>query len=297
MSKAVVSINGTVLTEYDLVREEYEIFPYARQHGGVPKELEAGIRSGAMNMIIFEELVYQDALRRKMTIPESEIRKAERDFRAQFQSQEEYDKLMQDEFHGSKEQLIRKIRRSLLIDAYLKKEIESKVPMTPAEVRSFYDANPKLFAHPEMYTFQSISFIPPQKATDEQLKDVQKRAVAALPEAQKAKDAESFGLLAEKISDDDYRVMMGQHKPLAVSEMLPDVLKALSVMKPGDISGLVKVGNAYTILRLNAHQPAGEAKFDEVKDKLTQQLEQKRRNDLRAGLDKKLRDGAKIVMM
>ena len=64
-ARPVAKVNGTILTEADLVREEYAIFPYARQHNGIPKELETEIRQGAMKMMIFEELVYQEALRRK----------------------------------------------------------------------------------------------------------------------------------------------------------------------------------------------------------------------------------------
>ena len=38
---AVARVNGAVLTDRDLVREMFAIFPYAKQHGGnVPKELE-----------------------------------------------------------------------------------------------------------------------------------------------------------------------------------------------------------------------------------------------------------------
>ena len=58
-----------MLTDRDLLREMYAIFPYAKQHGGgFPKEMEAGIRQGALKMIEFEELVYQDAARQHLTI-------------------------------------------------------------------------------------------------------------------------------------------------------------------------------------------------------------------------------------
>ena len=65
-------MNGAILTDADLVREEYAIFPYARQHNGIPKEFEKQIRDGALKMIIFEELVYQEALRRNMTVAAGE---------------------------------------------------------------------------------------------------------------------------------------------------------------------------------------------------------------------------------
>ena len=67
--KPVARINGAVLTDRDLLREMYTIFPYARQHnGGFPKAMEADIRAGALKMIVFEELVYQEALRRKLSV-------------------------------------------------------------------------------------------------------------------------------------------------------------------------------------------------------------------------------------
>src|SRR6202035_3027451 len=66
--KAVARVNGAVLTDRDLLREMYAIFPYAQQHNGFPKAQEASIRQGALEIIIFEELVYQEAVRRKLTI-------------------------------------------------------------------------------------------------------------------------------------------------------------------------------------------------------------------------------------
>ena len=64
--KPVARVNGAVLTDRDLVREMFAIFPYAKQHNGFPKAQEAAIRQGALEMIIFEELVYQEAERRKL---------------------------------------------------------------------------------------------------------------------------------------------------------------------------------------------------------------------------------------
>src|SRR5882672_6498041 len=69
VAKAVARVNGAVLTEADLQREMSAMFPYAQQHGGkVPKTMEADIRRGALQMIEFEELVYQEAQRRQMLI-------------------------------------------------------------------------------------------------------------------------------------------------------------------------------------------------------------------------------------
>src|SRR5277367_5326006 len=73
--KPVARVNGAVLTDRDLQREMYTLFPYARQHNGqVPPELEPQIRQGALQMIVFEELLYQEAVRRQMTIPPAKLK-------------------------------------------------------------------------------------------------------------------------------------------------------------------------------------------------------------------------------
>jgi parvulin-like peptidyl-prolyl isomerase len=296
-AKPVARVNGSILTDADLVREEYAIFPYARQHNGIPKDLAPQIRDGALKMIIFEELAYQEALRRKMMVPAAKLQRAKADFGKQFATPEEFNAFMQSEFHGSRPLLEEKIRRSLLIDALLKIEVESKCVVTPAEVKAKYDQNPARFALPETYTFQSISVLPPPNATAAQLKDGRARADSALRQARSTTSALEFGLLAEKISDDDYRVMMGQHKPVAVDQLPPQVFKALGGMKPGEVSDVIQVEQAYTIVRLGEHKPAGMQKFEEVKAQLEKEMRETKRNQLRSALDQKLRAGAKIEQM
>jgi parvulin-like peptidyl-prolyl isomerase len=293
-AKPVANVNGSVLTEADLVREEYAIFPYARQHNGIPKELAPQIRDGAMRMLVFEELVYQEALRRKMTVPPAKIQQAELDFQKTFANPEDYRAFMQGEFHGSRQLLDEKIRRSLLIDALLKVEIQNKSIVSPREVRAFYDQNPDRFRIPESYIFQTITVLVPDRATAEQIKEAHARAERELPQAKAAKTNDEFGLLAEKISDDDYRVMEGQHKSTPLSQLPPQVVSVFEKMKVGDVSDVVQVGQAFTILRLNAEIPAGKEKFDEVKAQLAKQMQQSKTNQLRAALDQKLRQNAKI---
>jgi len=290
----VARVNDTVLTGSDLVREEYAIFPYARQHGGLPKELAGQIRQGAMQMMVFEELVYQEALRRRMTVPPARMQQAEAQFRKQFATPDEYNTMLQADFHGSQQLLNEKIRRSLLIDALLKIEVENRDTVTDADALAYFHKNGARFDHPETWTFQTISVLPPQNATPAQLAEGKQRAEKAYEQAKTTKTAEAFGLLAEKLSDDDYRVVLGQHKPVPVSQLAPPVLQALRSMQPGQVSGIIQLDQAYTIVRLNVHSPAGRAKFADVRADLEKQMKETRRNQLRKALDTQLRQNAKI---
>jgi parvulin-like peptidyl-prolyl isomerase len=295
--KPVARVNGAVLTDVDLVREEYAIFPYAKQHNGIPKDLAPQIRQGALQMLVFEELVYQVALRRHMAVPAARMQRAQADFRKQFSTPNEFGLFLQTDFQGSQKLLDEKIRRSLLIEALLKTEVENKSAVTPADIQAYYNKNIEQFKHPELYTFQTISMLPPPNATPEQLKENRARAEKALKSAKPTKTAMEFGLLAEKLSDDDYRVVLGQHKPVQADQLAPQVLKALQAMKPGDVSDILQLNQAYTIVRLNAHTPSGKTPLAAVRAKLAKDLHESKKEQLRKDLDAQLRKTARIEQM
>ena len=295
--KPVARVNGAVLTDRDLLREMYTIFPYAQQHNGFPKGQEAAIRQGALEMIIFEELVYQEAERRKLTIAPEKVRKAQNEFLKQFSSPDQYEQYLKSEMKGSEEQLRRQIKRSLLIEQVLKSDVESRATITPAEVQAYYAKNSARFRQPESFAFQSISIVPGLKPTPNQVKEAQKKAEDALRQAKTAKSYQDFGLLAEKVSEDDFRVNMGDHKVVPADRLPPQIIKAFQGMQPGQVSGLIQIETAYTIVRLNAHTAARKQPLAEVRNDLKVELQKSKYEKLRSNLAKQLRAKAKVEVV
>ena len=292
--KAVARVNGAVLTDRDLLREMYAIFPYAQQHNGFPKAQEASIRQGALEMIVFEELVYQEAVRRKLTIAPEKINRAVAEFRKQFKSPDEYQAYMQVEMQGSEQKLRQQTKRSMLIEQLLKTDVENRSTVTPAEVKAYYDKNAAKYTVPEAFNFQSISIVPPFKPTPKQAEEAKKSAEDALKLAKATKTYQDFGMLAEKISQDDFRVNMGDHKVIARDKLPPQIVKAFSTMQPGQVSGLIQIESAYTIVRLNSHTEAKKKSLNEVQAELKVDLQKSKYEKLRSGLAKQLRAKAKV---
>jgi parvulin-like peptidyl-prolyl isomerase len=292
--KPVVKVNGAVLTDRDLLREMFALFPYAKQHGGFPKTMEKEIRQGAMQMIVFEELVYQEALKRKMTIAPARIDREERNFKGQFTSQEEFNEYLKMELNGSEAKLKQQIKRSLLIEAMLKQEVGDKSVVTLAEARSFYEKNPTAFERGESFALQTISIIPPEKTTVQEQEEARKKAEGILQQAKATKNYEEFGLLAEKVSEDDFRVNMGDRKTVPATKLPPEVVKVAQTLKQGEVSGLIPLGTAWTIIRLNGHTPAGKATFAAAKAALMSDMQKRKYEQLRVALGKKLRENAEI---
>jgi parvulin-like peptidyl-prolyl isomerase len=291
--KLAVRVNGAVLTESDVVREMYTIFPYAGQHNGVPKAMEADVRKGAIEMIIFEELLYQEARKLKVPVAPVQLSKAEAAFRKELGSGA-YEQFLSTECQGSKQVLREKIRRSLLIEKMLKTEVEQKSVITAVAAKAYYDKNPKQFEKPERLRIQTISIVPPQNGGADEDKEARNRAEKAYKLAVATKSYQEFGLLAERMSDDDWHVNMGDRKTVEASKLPPPVVKAATGMKPGEVSTLLQLGNAYTIIRLVEHTGADKTPFAAVKTKLQSDLQKQKIAELRAALNQKLRKDARI---
>jgi len=303
--RPVARVNGAVLTDRDLLREMYTIFPYAKQHnGGFPQAMEADIRRGALKMIEFEELVYQEAVRRQMTIAPERLASAEKQLRQHFGDEQQYEAFLQTEAGGSRQVLRTKIKRSLLIEDFLKSEVNNKSAVSVAEAKDFYLKNRERFEVPETYALQTISILPPRarsakqaaamQPTPDELKQMRARAEEALKQAKATRNYEEFGLLAEKISEDDYRVMMGDHRAAKSAEIPSEILLVVSKMHPGEVSDLIQAEGVLTIVRLNSHDASRMQKFDEAEASLRAQLQRTKTEKLRHDLDARLRKNARI---
>src|SRR4051812_18443250 len=160
-TKPAAKVNGTVVTESELRREMLTIFPYAQQHNNTfPKDLEPEIRRGALEMIIFEELLYQEGKRLDVAIAPEKLASAEKAFRRQF-DRATYNQFLRAECNGSQQVLREKIRRSLLIEKMVRTQVQQKAVVTVADAKAYYDKNPKQFQHGETVSIQTISIIPP----------------------------------------------------------------------------------------------------------------------------------------
>jgi len=296
--KPVARINGTVLTDRDLLREMMTIFPYASQHGGkFPQSMEADIRRGALDMIEFDELVYQEAVRRNFRVSSTRIEVGMRAFREQFDGSEEYRAYVKAEYNGSTAHLREAIRRSMMIEDLLHVEVTRKATVRDEDVKSFYQKNPAQFYSPESVSVQTISLVIPDNATPQQQASIRKRAEEALRQARSTKGYEDFGMLAEKLSEDDWRVMMGDHNFITREQMPPEAAKIAFTLKTGQVSELIRAENSWCILRVNGHRDAQQATYDQVRVSLKKELVANKVETLRRTLHQQLRKTAKVEEM
>jgi parvulin-like peptidyl-prolyl isomerase len=293
--RPIVRVNGTVLTDRDLAREMLNVFPYAKQHGGkFPKDSEAQIRKQAIHNLEFEELAYQDAKRRGLTVAPAKLDKAVKDFRAQFDDEAQFRQYLKVEQNNSGQELRSKIRRAILIDEAIKAAVDTRARFTSAQLKAFYDKNPERFRKPESISLQTITIAYGDNPAVADKQKARQRAEEALKQARATKDYEGFGQLAEKVSMDDWRVMMGDHKWLHRGRMPEALEKIVFTMKADQVSDIIDAGDSFCIARVNGREDSHLVSFAEVKARLRQDLEKQKKDELRAAFDQRLRTTAKI---
>jgi peptidyl-prolyl cis-trans isomerase C len=294
-SKVIAEINGVKLTQADLTEQEEVYFPYARMHGGkIPAGAEKDIREMALNRVMLDELCYQEARRRHYAASEAELQKGLKEIRSRFNTTEAYKAAIAKKY-GSEAGLLRHARRTLMIRQLWDAEVKRKSVVTPVELRAYYDKNRAKFVQPESVSLQTISIGMPKEATEAQKQEARRRIEAVLAKAKATKNYEEFGMLAERESEDDWRVMMGDHKWVHRMEVGPQ-FEVIFSMKPGTVSGIVESKDGFHIMRVNDHQDEHQLKFAEVRDKLSKELLAKRMQERSAAFESMLKKNAKIVM-
>jgi parvulin-like peptidyl-prolyl isomerase len=277
----VAKVNGAVLTQRDLDRELDKLIPRITFHRSVPEEKRKMYYDKALEELINQELEYQDAVSKGMKIDKEKVDAEMEKIKNRFKSQEDFKTAL--ERSGITEENLRKqIEKSLLIQAVYKKTVIDPSQVSEKEVKEYYDKNKAKFKQPESVKLSLISAQEEKKAKD----------ILA-----KIKAGGDFGDLAYKMSEDAYRVKSGDIGYVHKGRMLPEIEEVAFKLKIGQVSDLIKAGDYWYIIKVEDKKPEHQLSFDEIKDKLTKELEADR---LRENKDKwitELRSKAKIEVL
>lgn len=297
LAKPVIRVNGVTITERDLEEQMQRLFPYYAIHGGaVPEKYKPEIHNKAVQQLIDDELTYQAAKKLGMTVAPATMAKLMSQAHKRFPSQRQYEAYAKAQY-GSVPAFERRIRRAVLIAEYQDRQIVQKSKVSDAKLREIYDQNKPRFVRPESVELQTISLNVPEKPSEEQMKMLESRINEVLPKAKAAKDKNEFGILAEKYSEDDYRVVMGDHKWVHLVGLPQQLAKAAGELKAGETSDIVKLPASWVILRVNEKKPKMQLEFSEVVGDLRTQMQKGMQQDRWESLSKEFRKNAKIEIL
>ena len=265
-----------------------------RQAGPGPAAEEPYVYRQALQQGIVRELLFQEAVRRKVTAADARVERAYNEARVRFKDDKAWAAVLADQ--GMDAQSFRtELRVQQTIQALLAQvaeEAQAQAQASDQEAMAFYESHPAVFDAGERVKASHILVRVPEGATGARKAELRKKADALLG---RARAKEDFAALARESSEDPGSAKSGgELGAFGRGQMVPPFEQAAFGLKPGEVSGVVETPFGFHIIKVSERIPARKLAFAEVKERLKQDLVQQKRQQAQQSFVNSLRAKAKI---
>lgn len=282
----VAKVNEVPITAGELEEELNRILISPAAHGGMNPEKKDRLRKTALEELIIRELAYQKAKAMGLKIDENELLATIKKIRRRFRTEESFQEALKAEGIMEKE-FEHRIEKDLLLRKIHRIEIEDKAQVREEDVRKYYEENKAKFVVPESVRLRMIVVkIEANKEAEA------KNKIDYIYE--KLKAGEGFYDMAYRFSEDDYRVLGGDYGWVHRGQLVPELEKIAFDAKTNELTGPFRTSYGWHIIKVENKQPRRQLKYEEVKEKIKNDLYRKRLNQRRLEFMNGLKATAKI---
>ena len=183
--------------------------------------------------------------------------------------------------------LRRQLEKNMLETRVQQNEVLAKISVTEDEARTFYDAHKNEFTTPSEIMLREILITVP--ATDRGVNVAQDDAAKAKADdiRHRLMAGEPFARLAGEVSDSASKANGGLIGPIKVDELAPALQTALTKLKVGEVSEVIRTQRGYQIFGLESRTETKVKSFDEARQDISDRIaDEKRRGETQKYLEK-----------
>jgi parvulin-like peptidyl-prolyl isomerase len=211
---------------------------------------------------------------------------------AQFKTKEELQEALNQ--RGITEAVMREEVKKQLAAEELLKQFDSKqnITVTDEEALAYYKEKPDYFQRPEAVKLSSISIKAAPDASPEEIAAAKVKVEAALKEL---KEGKKFADVVKAYSEDSYKDKDGLMGYVTQKDNLAkSLLDAAFSLNTGETSGIVKTVFGFHILFANEKKAAMQFSFEDVKDRIRENLHDNKLMNKRIEYQKELSEKSAI---
>lgn len=287
--EVVATVNGRQLKQLHFDRVMGAIMPMSSFHGGISEDVKARNYKKAMDKMIDDELLYDEALRLGLAVDEATLEDEFNKAIGRLGGRERFDEALKQHDVSEKE-----FRRLLSIPGLVKSvlviRVDEDATVSEAEVRAYYDKNKESHFRIQQRRFRHIVF----KADPGELtswEDAEKKAHEALD---RIKGGEDFAKVAGEVSEGPRKDIGGDTGYIGKSTLPGELGNIGWGMKAGDVSDVVRTLYGYHILKMEGEPSDDIVSYDAARAQIEYQLTASRRQEVKARLMAELRQKADI---
>lgn len=179
------------------------------------------------------------------------------------------------------EEKLQDLRKRLVVEAYLKKKVETESNVSDEDLKKFYEQNKDKFKTGEQIKASHILV-----KTEQEAKSI----------LGQIKAGGNFEELAKKNSVDSSAAKGGDLGWFGKGSMVPVFEKAALALKEGQVSDVVKSDFGYHIIKLTGKRPAGIRPLEEVKEQIKGAIMPGKQQEVFQKIKEELKKTAKITI-
>jgi peptidyl-prolyl cis-trans isomerase SurA len=255
-------VNGKEITTAELEKQFL-----ARTSTEQPPSVEEAqdLKLQLLNQMINDRILLEMAGQAGLTATDGEVEVKLNELKSQG-TEEQFQQMLKQQ-KMSVDDIKAEMRKSITIDKLVNKEITSKISVSEAEIKSFYEKNKDSFNLPEGFHIAHILVDPnPTPELNNAKKDdaktpdeARQKITRILKDVQSGQD---FATIARNYSEDPASTPMGgdlNFQPIdAIANTDPNLAAAVKKLKVGETSGIVETRFGYHIVKLLEKDPGGQ---------------------------------------
>jgi peptidyl-prolyl cis-trans isomerase C len=256
------------------------------------REQEALVYRRALQQLVVRELLFQEALRRRITADEARLEQAYNEARVQYRDDAAWAAMLAQK--GVDAQFFRtELRVQHTVKALLDQVgREGGAEATDQEALAYFQSHTSAFQEGEKVRAAHILIRVPQATPADRKAALRKKAEALL---ERIKRGEDFAALAGTSSDDgDSAPRGGDLGELRRGQVAEPFEKAAFALAPGQVSAIVETAYGFHIVKVLERIAPRPLEFAEVKDHLKRQLTLKKEQEKQQAFVNALRSRATI---
>ncbi len=297
------TVNG-----YHITYEQLDKYYHAQLQGSQdkPDEEQATLmRLNLLRELIDNRIMLQRAERLGLMAVDSDVDAKLTELKAPY-TEEEFARQLKSR-GMTLDELKAELRTNLSIQKLFNKEITSKISISDADVKAFYEANRAMFnlAEQQVHLAQIlVTSVPDPQVrnlkNDKAQNDEEARKKIQMLEVRLRK-GEDFGMLAQNYSEDPNSAPNGGDLGFVPQSALEkadlELRRMVAILGPNEISPVIRTPQAYRIIKVISREPAGQREFSDprVQQTIRESLISRKDQLLKAAYYETARNEAEVV--
>jgi peptidyl-prolyl cis-trans isomerase SurA len=293
LEQVLVKVNGDIITKTEL--EQRQIAVLRQKNPNLRANDEAALRQALAEVTpevivdaVDELLVVQRGRELGYTMSNEQFNSIVENIKKEnkLEDQVKFDEALKSEGLTMAD-LRKQLEKTMIIQRVQQTEVMSKLQVTDAELKMYYDSHKDSFTTKPQLTLREILVSVPtsdrginvglEEEARGKAEDVRKRLIAGEP----------FARLAADLSDSPSKANGGLIGPVTPDVLAPELQKAIEGLKPGDLTEVLRTARGFQVIKLEALEGATVKPFDESRNEIADRIaNEKRRGEFLKFMEK-----------